>query len=444
VLVDALRYDYLGFNGYSEPVSPFLDELAAQSVVFDRAYSHCSQTLNSTATMLAGVYSPPFMRIPPDAWEGHEVASTLKEGAHLNVLVPSQPTFVETLASSGYVTVGILTNPHHREYSGFPVLFTDPIVLFQGWRPTDEEPYIDGRTVNDAFKNWLVTRADDERPYMAYVHYMDVHWPYQAPEEWTSKFVNVSGNDQYLAVVYKDQKDVNTNDLLFMRQSYNAEIAYVDSLLRELFAAAAEHSTRPTVFIVTSDHGEEFMDHGGLGHGRTLELELIRVPLLIHGVPGEPPARRPEVTRHIDIGPTILALAEIEDPDRVWPGRNLLPSFDARESGQQPENETVFSVARYSRFFSATTQDWHFILDDRDGSAKLYGMHDDPRGLHDVADDHPEVVRELSAALGPFIEGHRASVAYGKEVQRVTLAEGGIRPPSEETLLQLKSLGYIQ
>lgn len=444
VLVDALRYDHLGFNGYSEPTSPFLDEIAAQSVVFDWAYSHCSQTLASTATMLTSVYSPPFMHIPPEAWEGHEVAATLKEGAHLNVLVPSGPTFIDKLAESGYATVGILTNPHHREFSGFPVLFTDPIVLFQGWRPTNDEPYIDGRTVNDAFRDWLVTREESDRPYLAYVHYMDVHWPYEAPEEWTNKFVTARGKDRYLAVRYKNRKDVSADDLRFMRQNYDAEIAYVDTLLRELHQTASENSTRPTIFILTSDHGEEFMDHDGLGHGRTLEQELIRIPLLIHGLPGVPPARRDEVARHIDIGPTVLAIAGVKGPDQDWPGHNLLSSNEERETVTPAESNLVFSVARYGRFHSVTSKDWHFILNDQDGSVKLYDTRKDPRGLHDIAQEHPEVVEEMSVVLGPYMERHRDSVKYGQELLRAALAEGGIQPPTEETLLQLKSLGYIQ
>jgi arylsulfatase A-like enzyme len=198
------------------------------------------------------------------------------------------------------------------------------------------------------------------------------------------------------------------------------------------------------VFIFTSDHGEEFMDHGGLGHGRTLEPELMRVPLLIHGLPGVPPVRRYEVARHIDIGPTVLAIAGVQTVGRDWDGRNLLPTDDERVSAVAEDKEPLFSVARHSGFFSVTTQDWHFILNEKDGSVKLYDTRKDSRGLHDVAQEHPEVVEELSGVLGPYMERHKDSVKYGQELLRAALAEGGIRPPSEETLLQLKSLGYIQ
>ncbi len=444
VLVDALRYDHLGHNGYPEPTSPFLDALATDSVVFDHAYSHCSQTLVSTAILLTSMYSPTFMHIPPEAWRGHEVNQTMKEGEHLKVLVPSRPTFVEILAESGYATVGILTNPHHREYSGFPSLFSDPIVLFQGWRPTDDEPYINGRTVNAAFSDWLVTRGDGERPYLAYVHYMDVHWPYRASEEWTSKFVTSQGKDRYLDVVYKNRTDVGPDDLLFMRQNYDAEIAGVDALLRDLYSTANKNSTRPTVFILTSDHGEEFMDHGGLGHGRTLEPELIRVPLLIHGVPGISPTRRSDVARHVDLGPTVLAIAGVEIPDQGWPGRNLLTTIEKTENAPQSKLDRLLSVASFGSLHSVTTQDWHFILDDQDGSVKLYDIRNDVTGLFNIAHEHPEVVEEFSTALGPYIEDHRDAIKHGRELLRGALAEDGIQPPSEETMLQLKSLGYIQ
>lgn len=145
-----------------------------------------------------------------------------------------------------------------------------------------------------------------------------------------------------------------------MRALYDGEIRFVDEQIRRLadFLEAAG-VLENTVIILTSDHGDEFMDHGGLGHGMTLELEMIHVPMIVHGVPDAMRRRVPAVVRNIDIGPTILDLAEVEVPANL-DGRSLLPLIRA-EDGERPEFSFSW-IDNENGFFRAVTSDrWHFI-----------------------------------------------------------------------------------
>ncbi|MCP4903177.1 MAG: sulfatase [bacterium] len=441
VLVDALRADHLGFHGYSKPTSPYLDELAAGGVVFDQAYSHCSKTYGSTASFLTSQLFPTIIRVEPDEEDRERLGSILKKKQALNVLSPSRPSFLEILAEHGYSTTGVLTNPNHHQYSGFPSLFTKPIVLFEGRTPGEREPYVNGRTVSDTYLDWLAGREDKEAPFLAYVHYMDVHWPYDPPQELARRFVTTKGKDRYISVLYRGGGPPSGNDLENMVQRYDAEIAFDDSLIREIHEATLNHCNRETILIVTSDHGEEFMDHGGLGHGRTLEKELIHVPLILHSTDRFPVLRDPNVARQIDVGPTILELAGIE-PSGELDGQSLL--FRIEDSSKQIPEELLASVARFRSLFSLSTPDWHFISDTKSDSVTLYDNQLDPAGLNDLALEKSNKLQELHDRLLPFVTLHHQAVLRGRQLRENYLANGLPDAPTDETVAQLRALGYLQ
>ncbi len=441
VLVDALRADHLGFHGYSKPTSPYLDELAAEGVVFKQAYSHCSQTYASTASFLTSQLFPTVIRIEPNEEDRERLGSILKKKQALNVLSPAHPSFLEILADHGYSTTAILTNPNHHQYSGFPSLFTDPINLFEGKIPGKREPYANGKKVNDAYLQWLAGRDDPEAPFLAYVHYMDVHWPYDPPPDLARQFVTTKGKDRYISVLYKNGDPPSRNDLENMVQRYDAEIAFDDRQIREIHQATLNHCDRETILIVTSDHGEEFMDHGGLGHGRTLEKELIHVPLIFHATDRFQVQRDQNVARQIDIGPTLLELAGIAPSDGL-DGRSLLSRID--DPGKKIPEEFLTSVARFRSLFSMSTPEWHFISDTKGDLIKLYDNQLDRAGLHDLASERTRKIQEFQERLMPFHVLHKEAIMHGRQLRKKYLANGLPSAPTDETVAQLRALGYLQ
>jgi arylsulfatase A-like enzyme len=436
VMVDALRRDHLGVYGYDQPTSPYLDKLAAEGLVFDDAWSQGSQTIMSTASFLTSSLFPPVTSISRD-----DVSSSVKDrlqgkSPRMAVLVSEGSSFPEVLSNAGYSTVALLTNPHHNRYSGFPDLFDVQSLLLDGEAISTEKeiPYATGAVVLETFLEWLSQRHPPHQPYMAYIHLMDVHNPYRPPPEFREKYVKSTGVDRYRNAIPSAEEMPSTADLEFMIQSYDAEIAYVDSLIRKMHTAALAASSRPVVLVVTSDHGDEFLEHGGLGHGRTLEMELLRVPLIVNG--GEiVPRRENGLVRLVDVSPSLLELAEIPIPQH-WHGKPLF--LAAPQSSEISE-----SVANYGGLMSITTGDWHAIWDRRADTVVLYDRGNDPQGLTDVADKFPDVVGTFRERFSS-IEEERVAVRRGANEKRDDLIDRlNAVDIGDETEQQLRALGYV-
>jgi len=295
-------------------------------------------------------------------------------------------------------------------------------------------PYADGGVVLGHFKEWLGERSQSQHPYMTYVHLMDVHNPYRPPREFRERFVTSSGVDRYRNAIPPPEGMPSDSDLEYMTQSYDAEIAFEDSLIREFHTAAVAASSRPLVLVVTSDHGDEFLDHGGLGHGRTLEIELLRVPLIVHGT-GFTPRREQDLVRLIDVGPSLLELAGVPVP-QDWEGRSIFRSM--------PESDTIGeSIANYGRLMSITTTDWHAVWNRENDTIVLYDRRHDPRGLVDVSVRFPDMVdsfRDRFASLNSKRRAARDAVEQFEDSLFEKLQ--GVEPDAA-TEEQLRALGYV-
>lgn len=443
VVVDALRRDHVGTYNYPRPVTPFLDDLASRGVVFDDAWSHAPQTFNSTAALLTGRLFPLLHRrdVAPGeiTWTAHRLAE-------------QNDTLADVLGASGYDTLGVFTNPHHAPESGFGQGFRVQRYL----RPaTRGQAYATASEVNSAALG-LVRELDPRRPFFAYVHYMDVHNPYQPPEALAKVFVTVQGEDKY-ANGKVDGDDVPSHDdLRFMIDSYDACIRYVDNSLRDLteIFRLVSHE-RDTIFFVTSDHGDEFMEHGGLGHGHSMHQELLRVPLIVHGGPLPQGVRVERLVRGIDVLPTLAELAGLERPASSE-GRSLLPVVAAargsvpsdsavmRVSAAGPvrrvdlNDEHAFSFAWNAHLRSITSEEFHLPLVSSEGRNALYHVRSDPYDRRNVARRHPGVVRDLRLKLDEYerrlTESLQASELLGGEPHEL----------DQETLEQLRALGYVE
>ena len=436
VLVDALRRDRLGIYGCTSPTSPFLDSLAETGVTFDNAQAQAPQTHRSTTTLVTSRYFPllvdnrQFEPIPGQKRSKADKQSTIPRLAAENV------TLAEVLQAAGYRTFAALTNPHHHPTSGFSQGFDSAPYLFPvGGR----RGYAEGSAVNREFLSWLGS-VDDSRPFFAYLHYMDVHNPYVPPARYRDMFVTASGEDKYKSGIPQGDEVPTAEDLLYMQQLYDAEIRYVDDLIREVLDACRRRSTRQTLFVLASDHGDEFMDHGGLGHGRTLEREMLHMPLILHGLGrGSEGKRVPRLVRNLDIAPTILELTGTPVPES-FEGVSLtvaLSDPDPRaESDLARLAAADFSFAKGAGGHALTTRRWHAIF--MEGEVRLYDNLEDPLGTVDVAPQHPGVIAALETLLGEL-------VARGAEARRLSealstsAADRELDPAIRD---QLDALGY--
>jgi arylsulfatase A-like enzyme len=325
IVIDTLRADRLGCYGNPDGLTPFIDALAARGTLFRRAYAPSSWTNPSVASLFTS------------RWQSqHNIVE------YGSVLGEAEVTLAETLRAAGYVTGGFLANgllaPKYGFNRGFDayharwVQKTDEVKFL--WLP------VRGDVVNaDAFA-WLdgLPPADGvPKPKFLYVHYMEPHTPY-APSQ------------AALARVFRDRpppdiRSVNLSGFLGYGSGldeetlrtivgvYDAEVISVDAAVRALFDGLAQRGFLDHALVVlTADHGEEFQDHGGLGHERTLYEEVVHVPLVVVPPGGRGGAVSERVVSLIDVAPTVLEAVGVARPAR-FEGASLVPLFRGRDGG---------------------------------------------------------------------------------------------------------------
>jgi len=304
VSIDSLRADHLGVYGYSRDTSPALDRFASQGVRFENALAPAPWTLPSHVSLFTG--------LPPIA---HGVLFDPK------ALADDALCLAEVLRANGYATAGFVGGPFLRSIyglaQGFDTYDDRTVVrpLLESHRG-QSSPELVALTIDWIEKH---TEAVEPRPFFVFLHLWDVHYDYSPPPPYDEMFdPDYTGSITSQDFETGDQvhADMDPRDLEHIVALYDGEIRYTDAHLANLL----DHLDRKgladdTIVVITSDHGEEFFEHGEKGHRKNLHGETLRVPLMMR-YPGRMPAGAvsPSIARLEDVPTTILALAGIERP----------------------------------------------------------------------------------------------------------------------------------
>ncbi len=399
IVIDTLRTDHLPFHGYEKNTAPFLSRLVEEGVVFERAHSTSSWTAPATASLVTSLHP-----IQHGVLTGFRATQMLRQAnptITLNRIPGETTTMAEVLRDAGYSTWAVSDNINVSYEQGFDEGFGK-------FRKTD---FQGAATVNATVKGWAPAIQDRE-PYFLYLHYIDPHRPYEKQSPW-----------------YEPAE----GELLDSISAYDSEINYVDQKIRELFELM--EWDKNTLIIVTSDHGEEFLDHGDWDHSRTLYGEVLDVPLVMY-CPGEIPVsqRIAERVSILDILPTLREFAGLTSSE-VDQGISLLSA--ARGEGSLPGDRPHFSDLRSppwfgSRILRAVIRgDEKYVLTEP-GIEELYDLVGDPDELHSLASARRDRCAEMRRELEDFEESR---IIYTHEEFGITM--------DEETLKKLESLGYI-
>ncbi len=334
IVVDTLRADHLSSYGYSRPTSPSLDELTASGTEFDACYSHSSATRPSVAT----IFSSRFVT-------GHGVAT---QGG--DVLPKGLPVLAETLQKAGFSCRGFITNPQIHPDLGFARGFDDYRTFFasdinpRAIRPADLLVKARAEDVLAAVKSSL--QQGIKEPFFLYIHLLDPHGPYQPLAGDLARFADpryhgpVTGSvDDFARIEQAGRRD--GPDLQHFIDAYDATILGTDRALGGFFHwfGSSKWNGR-THLIVTADHGEEFMEHGGTGHGLKLYEETTSVPLIWTGPGVKAGSRVPALCGLVDIFPTIADLEGIDVSQAGLRGRSLRSQLSG--DGEQQEHRVLF------------------------------------------------------------------------------------------------------
>ena len=404
VMIDTLRTDHMSLFGYPKPTTPEIEEFAGVATDYRRAYAQSSWTAPSVASLLASRY-------PRELGE-HKAPSKLH---------PDTRTLARVLGDHGYQTEAVFTNRYISTRYGHEIGY-DRVQehLSHGAMVTSQQ-------VTDAAL--LAARESDrDRPLFLYAHYFDPHYDYVlqpgfelGPKAWGHPYDrNVVS---FLAQTLR--ADLDEEAMRGSRRNYDSEIAYTDHHVGRLLSGLRalgrfEHA----VVVVVADHGEEFLDHGEIGHAIALYNETVHVPLLIKR-PGQTHGERHlEPVSLLDVAPTIVALAGLPR-EASHRGKSLdgsrAPSPVFTSTFYYSEDEIAVIAGRYKA-----------IIDYRLGTFELFDLLVDPREQHSIADRKPRVAALLRARVESWNEG-RFQLKRGHDV-RLTDREKAI----------MRSLGYAE
>ena len=449
-LVDTCRADRLSAYGAERETTPFLEEIAAKGVVFEQCRSQAPWTKPSVASMLTSRY--------PGELGIYMLFHTLDD-AHV--------TLTEAIAGAGYFAAGFAANPLMGAFSNYDQgfeFFVESIAINKG----DPINFASGSAakLNAKIGPWL--KKDDSWPVFLYVHSVDPHEEYEPAPEYLKKFADPQDTKRYRDEwkrLLKSRPPVPGNHLTpanfertgidphwFIEQGkklYDADVLANDAEIEQLWSMLQEDGWgEDVVLVLTSDHGEEFFEHGGTSHGYSLYDELVRVPLILYA-PGLLPEglRISNPVRLLDIYPTLCDLLEIDVPAGLQ-GRSLMPlihgAADWRDLPVMSE-KTEDPGGRRARSgmgvgMSIIDEGWKLICNLRSADGRnlpryeLFDLSSDPGEQHNLAGVHPERVVQMDGVLMEW------------SARNLGLAQAGstaIEEVDPEVLAQLRALGYL-
>jgi arylsulfatase A-like enzyme len=436
ILVDTLRRDYLGFHGFEGPISPNLDWLAKESVMFENAFTQAPWTKPSIASLFTSLHPDTHGLDNHEGLFGHRQNQALTTG----VLPAEAVTLAEALKGAGYRTAAFVANPWIHGRYGFDQ-------GFDSYEVVETLPEILERARG-------FVRKDEGRPFFVYLHFMDVHGPYDSPEEdfqaiGTSPSLAVREEPHagalvklpsYLAGIpwFEDEELQHRTfgEIISFRltRSHTVRARYAANVLdfdRRIapFLNEVRNSelNQNAILVLTSDHGEELLEHGGWDHGFNLYEHQIRVPLLIRTSGAVDAGRRlTRAANLVDVMPTLLALANVDAPEGIE-GEDLL--------GPDATDEASFSAATKHRegVHAVRTERYKLIFDGKTGSVSLFDLEADPGEYRDIASEKAVEAQKLLALLSRHIEESRRFRLH---------PQNAIIP--DEIRKRLESLGYLK
>ena len=421
IVMDTLRADRLDATRNGKAVMPFLSRMAASGTAYRHAISPSSWTKPTMASLFTG--------LPPQA-HGVIYSARQEDPAHptSDRLSEAHVTLAEQLQARGYRTWGYQTNANLTAALGFA----------QGFVPGDYH-FANGAPARQVTDQALDAAAELSAPFFLYAHYMEPHAPYHVPEGladalgpqpgMTAYDREVLDDDGRFMAYYMDQvqtalglqpvptlPDLSLEGKGAVRHRYDLECLAMDQAIEGLVTGIqAVHPN--TVFLFVSDHGEEFWERGGMGHGTTLYQEQVHVPYFWVG------PRVPQQEVKTTVSTQLL-------------GQQLLGYLDGKVNWDSPESSaTVYSFSRGPwpalgvEVEGVYGDGYSYLVDRRTETTSLFNLERDPAEVQDLAPTAPERVE----AFGTLLEEHRALEAGA--------VDGA--PLSEADRERLEALGYV-
>lgn len=427
--IDSLRADHVGAYGYEADTTPNLDEFAREAVAFNRAYVANSPCLPSRAALLTGRYGlrNGVETHGPQSQQLRHPANEVEWAGTWSDHVPGRRwwSLPRLFYEERIPTLAVSSFPRHPA----PWFHDTWHEVHQPQEPTGPgESFQTPRaeSIVDTTIETLERRDDDDS--FTYVQLWDPHGPYNRSDEEISEFEDISlppypteeqiaDHREWDAWRSADHMDINNReDLRQMVANYDAEIRYADRHLGRLFNHLREAGLYDeSLIVVTSDHGEEFGEHGLYREHWSTHDGTQRVPLLV-----KPPADsdaetgyRSQLVTNVDMAPTLADYAGFDAPGK-WQGKSLRPVVESSDTDWR--DAVFFDHGLYTAQRALRTDRWKLIKTYHPGmwdgiisEIQLFDLQDDPWEQSDLSETHPDVVSRLEGQLTQLIERYQGS-----------------------------------
>ena len=417
ITVDCLRADFVGCINKRSNLTPNIDRLANDSIVFTKAFANGPGTNQSFPAILTSTY---FL---------------MHGGMHLR---PYYVTLAEILRNNGFKTVAFHSNAFLSKSLGWNKGFDEFYDFMQDTKsPTAfvrktkslkkllslfsavvgsnrftsiqyllkkyyymfanfRIPYLEGKELNNYVIKWIQRNKSEK--FFLWMHYMDPHVPYVPPEKYLSDFSRRKDAFKYNCSV--NLEEVTEKDLKILRNLYLGEVRYLDECIGEFWRYLVENNLlEGSLILFTADHGHAFMEHERFGHAYDiLYNEVLHVPLLLYGFEHFKNVDVP--VQLLDMSPTILELLNIEKPSSFI-GKSFLYLLNGKESSLPIFSESArpdLINVKYDltkKAVSCIKNPYKLITNQLKGTVELYNIEKDFKEKRNLIDNNKEIYEEM-------------------------------------------------
>jgi arylsulfatase A-like enzyme len=369
-----------------------------------------------------------------------------------------RPFLAQALRNEGLTTVGYHSNPHlssGQNYDAGFDIFNDSAegsdsvasikdrverrldpdsriysLLRRAWHfftlSTDTSAYAKAPTITQNALDWFDETWDGEEPFFIWLHYMDVHYPFQPPKRFLEELDIDPLSKRRVAELngkmQENPEDLTEEDVDDLLKLYDGEIRFTDHYIGKVLDELEERNIlNETIIVITADHGEAFGEHGRFGHHPYLYDELLRVPLIFHA-PRLGSRTIDQQVSLLDLGPTLYDLLDIETPDAVQ-GTSFAPLL----RGEEMNEEVAIATGKGGGTLACRTSEWKCFWQVEENKVELYDLEQDPAELNDVSRDHPEIVTEFREQMEAYLEAAEGTDIDLPDIETNTEVEQRLR-----------------
>jgi len=455
LLIDSARSDSFSCYGYPRATTPNIDGIASEGVIYNNAISTSSWTLAATASLFTG-----------------KLVSEHNACDHNQYLPSDNKTMAQILAENGYGTAAVCDNSYVGSLTGLEkgfqyfnyVKFNEfsltnkMLKLFKVLSETkqriskDTIKYCNTLIQLREMQRWL-NNYHFKKPFFMYAHFNQIHYPYLPNNYFRNKFRRITreefkNTNQDREYFVGGKREMQESDFEILKTLYDGELAYLDWCFGRFFKFLEKKNILDnTLVIIVGDHGDNFGEHGLLGHGLCLYDSILKIPLIVRYPQKIKPAKIDYQVQITDILPSTIDLLGLKWKQRngIY-GQNIFnnetPIRDFAISEHAFQNMDLFRkkvpeidqsiINKYERSLHSIRTDEYKFIWSSNGKHELFNLHKDPQENHNLYDSYPSIAKKLEEKL----------FANVKKFESVKTSEEAVEM-DKVTEERLKALGYL-